>query len=126
MKPQLSPCTVGLRLGFTYTCRLHTDLLLCEVEFSIVMVLHYLYRAAVSALFSLVVLVITYCAVKSHFILLFEQIKKEKKKKVVACSALSLLAVMGPRTWVQRQGQRPEFQREGLGLTTGGVSSGYC
>jgi len=46
-----------------------------------VMVLHYLYRAAVSALFSLVVLLITYCVVKSHFILLFEQIKKERKKK---------------------------------------------
>jgi len=50
--------------------------------FSIVTVLHYLYRAAVSALFSLVVLLITYCVVKSHFILLFEQIKKEEKKKV--------------------------------------------
>jgi len=49
--------------------------------FSIVMVLHYLYRPAVSALFSLVVLLITYCVVKSHFILLFEQIKKEKKRK---------------------------------------------
>ena len=49
--------------------------------FSIVMVLHYLYRAAVSALFSLVVLLITYCVVKSHFILLFEQINKEKKEK---------------------------------------------
>ena len=47
---------------------------------SIVMVLHYLYRAAVSALFSLVVLLITYCVVKSHFILLFEQIKKERKR----------------------------------------------
>ena len=49
--------------------------------FSIVMVLHYLHRAAVSALLSLVVLLITYCVVKSHFILLFEQINKEKKEK---------------------------------------------
>ena len=49
-------------------------------NFFIVMVLHYLYRAAVSALFSLVVLLITYCVVKSQFILLFEQIKKEEKK----------------------------------------------
>jgi len=49
--------------------------------FSVVMVLHYLYRPAVSALFSLVVLLITYCVVKSHFILLFEQIKKERKEK---------------------------------------------
>jgi len=48
---------------------------------SIVMVLHYLYRAAVSALFSLVVLLITYCVEKLHFILLFEQIKKEKNRK---------------------------------------------
>jgi len=50
---------------------------------SIVMVLHYWYRAAVSALFSLVVLLIMYCVVKLHFIrlLLFEQIKKERKKK---------------------------------------------
>ena len=45
------------------------------------MVLHYLHRAAVSALFSLVVLLITYCVVKSHFLLLFEQINKEKKEK---------------------------------------------
>jgi len=50
--------------------------------FSIVIVLHYLYRAAVSALFSLVVLLITYCVVKSHFILLFEQIKKERKERM--------------------------------------------
>jgi len=49
--------------------------------FSIVMVLHYLHRAAVSALFSLVVLLITYCVVKSHFLLLFEQINEEKKEK---------------------------------------------
>jgi len=48
--------------------------------FSIVMVLHYLYRAAVSALFSLVVLLITYCVVKSHFILWFELIKKAEKR----------------------------------------------
>ena len=48
---------------------------------SIVMVLHYLYKAAVNALFSLVVLLITYRVVKSHFILLFEQIKKERKNK---------------------------------------------
>jgi len=47
----------------------------------VVVLLHYLYRAAVNALFSLVVLFITYCVVKSHFILLFEQIKEEKKKK---------------------------------------------
>jgi len=40
-----------------------------------------LHRAAVSALFSLVVQLITYCVVKSHFILLFEQIKKERKKE---------------------------------------------
>jgi len=45
------------------------------------MVLHYLHRAAVSALLSLVVLLITYCVVKSHFILLFEQINKEQKEK---------------------------------------------
>ena len=49
--------------------------------FSIVMVLHYLYRAAVSASFSLVVLLITHCVVKSHFVLLFEQRKKKKKRK---------------------------------------------
>jgi len=48
---------------------------------SIVTALHYLYRAAVSALFSLVVLLIMYCVVKLHFILLFEQIKKERKKE---------------------------------------------
>ena len=48
---------------------------------SIVMVLHYLYKAAVSALFSLVVLLIMYCVVKLHYILLFEQIKKERKRK---------------------------------------------
>jgi len=48
---------------------------------SIVMVLHYLYRAAVNALFSLVVLLIMYCVVKLHFILLFEQIKKQNKIK---------------------------------------------
>ena len=40
-----------------------------------------LHRAAVSALFSLVVQLITYCVVESHFILLFEQIKKERKKR---------------------------------------------
>jgi len=45
------------------------------------MVLHYLYRAAVIALFSLVVLLITYSVVKLHFILLFEQTKERKKKK---------------------------------------------
>ena len=49
--------------------------------FSIVMVLHYLYRAAVSASFSLVVLLITHCVVKSHFVLLFEQRKKKRKKE---------------------------------------------
>jgi len=53
-------------------------ILLFMTCFAIVMVLHYLYRAAVSALFSLVVLLITYCVVKSHFILLFEQLKKER------------------------------------------------
>ena len=58
-------------------------ILLFMTCFSVVVVglLHYLYRAAVNALFSLVVLFIMYCVVKSHFILLFEQIKKEKKKK---------------------------------------------
>ena len=54
-------------------------ILLFMTCFSIVMVLHYLYRAVVRALFSLVVLLITYSVVKSHFILLFEQIKKERK-----------------------------------------------
>jgi len=52
---------------------------------SIVMVLHYLYREAVSALFSLVFLLIMYCVVKLHFILLFEQIEKEKKEKKKGC-----------------------------------------
>ena len=59
-------------------------ILLFMTCFSIVMVLHYLYRAAVSTLFSLVVLFITYCVVKSHFILLFEQIKKKKKRAKIA------------------------------------------
>ena len=59
---------------------------------STVMVLHYLYRAAVSTLFSLVVLLITYCVVKLHFIglLLFEQIKKEERKRKT-CTELTQL-----------------------------------
>ena len=38
-------------------------------------------KATVNALFSLVVLLIMYCVVKLHFILLFEQIKKQNKIK---------------------------------------------
>ena len=58
-------------------------ILLFMTCFSVVVVglLHYLYRAPVNALFSLVVLFITYCVEKSHFIQLFDQIKKEKKKR---------------------------------------------
>jgi len=57
---------------------------------SIVMVLHYLYMAAVSTLFSFVVLLITYCVVKLHFIRLFEQIKKEERKRKT-CTELTQL-----------------------------------
>ena len=53
---------------------------------SIVMVLHYLYRAAVSALFSLFVLLIMYCIVSYILLLLFEQIKKESKERKDAIS----------------------------------------
>jgi len=74
-------------------------ILLFMTCFSIVMVSYYLYRAAVSASFSLVVLLIMYCVVKSHFILLFEQIKKRKRKKPDAKQSLSVTHPLSPYTY---------------------------
>jgi len=80
-----------LAWGFLLVFCSNYNLLLFMTCFCIVMVFHYLYRprAAVSALFSLVVLFITYCVVKSHFIQLFEQIKKKTKKETLKCNVLS-------------------------------------
>ena len=57
--------------------------ILCITCVSIVIVLHSLYRAAVNALFSLVVLLIMLCEIVccTCTILLFEQIKKEGRKE---------------------------------------------
>ena len=51
------------------------------VVYDLFLYCHGIALLAVSALFSLAVLLITYCVVKSHFVLLFEQIKKERKKE---------------------------------------------
>ena len=51
------------------------------VVYDLFLYCHGIALLAVSALFSLAVLLITYCVVKSHSILLFEQINKEKRKR---------------------------------------------
>ena len=70
---------------------LELEYVIYRIRESIVIALLSLYRAAVSALFSLVVLLII-CSVKLHVVLLFEQINKERTEKQVAYTKMFALS----------------------------------